>query len=291
MTERTDFATYVDARWPDLVGGLEDEGVPGDRARLAVAGALLAARRSWQRRVRDEQVDVTLWAEVRERAGLPVRPGEPAPHAVRPRDPRDGPEEWLERAGEVRAARRRRGARRAVAGLAVVALLAAGWAWWAAQPEPPPVRAEANRLPVAWYAEGELHLEDVVVELPEVEVFVADFADGASRAAVVARLRSGEVVRVDAEGEVEPVDDSPAALDTVPVAPPVRSLGLYDVWVESVPLAGGGWAHLVDSARQAGAEDTLRQSETGRRAVVACPTEWTCQAPVTVPAGGTVRLR
>ena len=63
--------------------------------------------------------------------------------------------------------------------LAVVALLAAGWAWWAAQPEPPAVRAEANRLPVAWYAEGELHLEDVVVELPDVEVFVADFADGA----------------------------------------------------------------------------------------------------------------
>ena len=291
MTERTDFAAYVDARWPDLVGGLEDEGVPGDRARLAVAEALIAARRSWQARVRDEQVDVTLWAEVRERAGLPARPGEPAPHAVRPRDPRDGPEEWLERAGEVRAARRRRGARRAVAGLAVAALLAAAWAWWAAQPEPPAVRAEANRLPVAWYAEGQLHLEDVVVELPEVEVFVADFADGASRAAVVARLRSGEVVRVDSEGEVEPVDDSPAALDTVPVAPPVRSLGLYDVWVESVPLAGGGWAHLVDSARQAGAEDTLRQSETGRRAIVACPTEWTCEAPVTVPAGGTVRLR
>ena len=69
MTERTDFATYVDARWPDLVGGLEDEGVPGDRARLAVAGALLAARRSWQRRVRDEQVDVTLWAEARGAGG------------------------------------------------------------------------------------------------------------------------------------------------------------------------------------------------------------------------------
>ena len=284
MTERTDFATYVDARWPDLVGGLEDEGVPGDHARLAVAEALLAARRSWQRRVRDEQVDVTLWAEVRERAGLPVRPGEPAPHAVRPRDPRDGPEEWLERAGEVRAARRRRGARRAVAGLAVVALLAAGWAWWAAQPEPPAVRAEANRLPVAWYAEGELHLEDVVVELPEVEAFVADGP------AVVARLRSGEVVRVDAEGGVEPADET-SALDAVLTPPPVRGLGAYDVLVESVPLPGGGWAHLVDSARRAGSEDTLRQSETGRRAVVVCPTEWTCQAPVTVPAGGTVRLR
>jgi hypothetical protein len=291
MTDRSDFAAYVDARWPDLVGGLEDEGVPGDDARLAVAEALLAARRSWQRRVRDEQVDVTLWAEAREAAGLAVRPGEAVPHAVRPRDPRDRPEEWLERAGRVRAGRRRTGARRALAGLAVAALLAAGWAWWAAQPEPPAVREEANRLPVAWYAEDELHLQDVVVELPDVEVFVADFADGASRAAVVARLRSGEVVRVDAEGAVEPVDEAPTALDAAPLPPQVRGIGAYDVLVESVPLAGGGGAHLVDSARQAGAEDELRQSETGRRAVVVCPTEWTCQSPVTLLAGGTVRLR
>jgi hypothetical protein len=288
MTERSDFATYVDARWPDLVGGLEDEGVPGDRARLAAAEALLAARRSWQRRVRDEQVDVTLWAEVRERAGLVVRPGEPVPHAVRPRDPRDRPEEWLERAAKVRAARRRRGLRRAVVGLAVVSVLAAGWAWWAAQPEPPAVRTEANRLPVAWYAEGELHLEDVVVGLPRVETFVADGP------AVVARLRSGDVVRVDAEGGVEPVDeatDALDALDAVLTPAPLRGLPAYDVLVESVPLPGGGWAHLVDSARRAGAEDELRQSETGRRAVVVCPTERTCGEPVTVLAGGTVRLR
>jgi hypothetical protein len=285
MTDRSDFATYVDARWPDLVGGLEDDGVPGDRARLAVAGALLAARRSWRRRVRDEQVDVTLWAEARQRAGLPVRPGEAVPHAVRPRDPRDRPEEWLERAGEVRAVRRRRAVRRAVVGLAVASLLAGGWAWWAAQPEPPPVRAEVNRLPIAWYAEGELHLEDVVVELPKVEAFVADGP------AVVARLRSGEVVRVDADGEVEPDQEAPDDLDAVLTPPPVRGLGPYDATVESVPLAGGGWAHLVDSARRAGAEEELRQSETGRRAVVVCPTEWTCDEPVTVVAGGTVRLR
>ena len=43
MADRSDFATYVDARWPDLVGGLEDEGVPGDRARLTVAEVLLGA--------------------------------------------------------------------------------------------------------------------------------------------------------------------------------------------------------------------------------------------------------
>lgn len=288
MTERSDFATYVDARWPDLVGGLEDEGVPGDDARLAVGVVLLDARRSWERRVRQEQVDVTLWAEVRERVGLPARPGEPVPHAVRPRDPRDGPEEWFDRAGRLRAAHRRRDARRALAALAVVAVLGAGWAWWAGQPPAPAVREETNPLPVAWYAEGELHLEDVVVELPEVEAFVADFADGAG---VVARLRSGEVVRVDAEGGVEPVDEAPGALDAVPVPPTVRGIGPDDVLVESAPLAGGGWAHLVDSARRAGAQDELRQSETGRRAVVLCPTEWTCEAPITVLADGPVRLR
>lgn len=289
MAERSDFARYVDARWPDLVGGLEDEGVAADAARLAVAEVLLARRRGWDRSVRDEQVDVVLWAEVRERAGLPARPGEPAPHAVRPRDPRDGPEPWLARAVGLRAARRRRDVRRGLVGVAVLALLAAGWAWWAAQPSPPEVREEANPLPVAWYAEGELHLEDVVVELLRVDAFVVD-GSGA-----VVRLRSGEVLRVDADGDVEPVDDTPAALeealDTVPSPPPVSGLGRYDVLVQSVPLADGGWAHLIDSSRRDGAQDAVRQSESGRRAVLVCRTLSSCDAPVTVVGEGSIRLR
>lgn len=286
MTDQSDFARYVDARWPDLVGGLEDEGVAADDARLAVAEVLLAGRRGWDRRVRDEQVDVVLWAEVRERAGLPAHPGEPVPHAVRPRDPRDGPERWLARAGRLRAARRRRGVRRGLAGAAVVAVLAAGWAWWALQPSPPQVRGEANPLPVAWYAEGELHLEDVVVELPGVDAFVVD------RGGAVVRLRSGEVVRVGAEGDVEPTDEAPAGLDATPSPPPVSGLGRYDVLVQSVPLADGGWAHLVDSSRRDGAQDAVRQSETGRRAVLVCRTVSSCEAPVTVVGGaGAIRLR
>ena len=76
MAGDTDFTRYVDARWADLVGGLEDEGVPADDARLAVAETLLASRRTWSRRVREEQVDVSLWADLRERTGLPARPGE-----------------------------------------------------------------------------------------------------------------------------------------------------------------------------------------------------------------------
>lgn len=286
MAERSDFARYVDARWPDLVGGLEDEGVAGDEARLTVAEVLLASRRGWERRVREEQVDLVLWAEVRERAGLPTRPGEPVPHAVGPRDPGDGPETWLARAEVLRAARRRRGVRRGLAGAAAVAVLAAGWAWWAAQPSPPEVREEANPLPVAWYADGELHLEDVVVELPGVDAFVVD-GPGA-----VARLRTGEAVRVGAEGDVEPIDEAPAGLDNPPSPPPVSGLGRYDVLVQSVPLADGGWAHLIDSSRRDGARDAVRQSESGRRAVLVCRTVSSCDAPVTVVGGaGTVRLR
>lgn len=289
MSADPDFTRYVDARWPDLVGGLEDEGVAAHDARLAVAETLAASRRQWSRRVRDEQVDVSLWAEARERSGLPARPGEPAPHGVRPFDPRDTADEWLARAESLRAARRWRGARRGFAWLVVAAVLAAGWAWWASRPEPPAVREEANALPVPWYAQGELHLADVVVELPGVVAFVADGS------AVVARLRSGEVVRVGADGDVDEVGDAPAVLDEPPVAPPVaglaRTLGPYDVLVQSVPLAGGGWAHLIDSSRRDGAQDAVRQSESGRRAVVVCRTESSCDAPVTVLEGGTIRLR
>ena len=286
MAGDADFARYLDARWADLVGGLEDEGVPADDARLAVAETLLASRRTWSRRVREEQVDVSLWAELRERTGLPARPGEAVPHGVRSFDPRDAPEEWLARASEVRAARRRRGARRGVAWLAVAAVLTACWLWWAARTAAPEVREEANPLPVVWYAESDLHLEKVVVELPEVDEFVA-WGSGAA-----VRLGSGEVVRVDVDGEVHELDEAPAALDSPPDPPPFLALGEYDVLVQSVPVPGGGWAHLLDSSRRGGEQDAVRQSESGRRALVICTADFTCSDPRTISeAGGSIRLR
>lgn len=286
MTGDADWTRYVDARWPDLVGGLEDAGVPADDARLVVAETLLASRRSWDRRAREVQVDVVVWAEARERAGLPARPGEPVPHAVRPRDPRDAPDAWLARAAVLRSDQRRRDLRRGLAGLVAVAVLAAGWAWWAARPEPYAVRAEPNPLPVIWYAQGELHLDDVVVAIPDVESFVA-WNSGAA-----ARLRSGEVVRVDDDGDVRGTDDPPETLDDPPGAPPFLALGEYDVLVQSVAVPGGGWAHLLDSSRRDGAQDAVRQSESGRRALVVCTAEPRCGQPVTiVEADGAIRLR
>ena len=285
IADGSDFATYVDARWPDLVGGLEDEGVPADDARMAVAEALVASRRSWARRIRDENVDVTLWAEVRERAGLPQDAGGAAPHGVRRSDPHDAPEVWLARADQARGSRRRRGARRGLVWLAVAAVLAAGWLWWAARPEPPPVRSEENPLPVVWYAARELHLAEVVVELPSVDEFVA-WGSGAA-----VRLRSGEVVRVDADGGVSSLDEAPEALDRTPQAPPFVALGEYDVLVQSAPVPGGGWAHLLDSSRRDGSSDAVRQSESGRRALVVCTADFECGRPQTILTDGSIRLR
>lgn len=286
MTDGSDFATYVDARWPDLVGGLEDEGVPADDARLAVAEALVASRRSWARRVRDENIDVVLWAEVRERSGLPPSPGSAAPHGVRRSDPGDPPEVWLSRAEQARGARRRRGARRVLVGVVVVAVLAAGWLWWAERPEPPPVREEANALPVVWYAGDELHLADVVVELPDVETFVA-WGSGAA-----AELRSGRVVRIDADGEVTTSDDPPDALTDPPVAPLFVPSTQYEVIVQAAPVPGDGWAYLLDSSRRDGVNDSLRRAEIGLRQLVVCRAELECDPAVTLAGtDGSLRLR
>jgi len=286
MAGDTDFARYLDARWADLVGGLEDEGIAADDARLAVAETLLASRRTWSRRVREEQVDVSLWAELRERTGLPARPGEAVPHGVRSFDPRDAPEEWLARAFDLRAARRRRGARVAVAWLAVAVVLAAGWAWWAARTAAPEVREEANPLPVVWYAEGDLHLEKVVIELRDVDEFVG-WGSGAA-----VRLGSGEVIRVDVDGGVHELDEAPAALDSPPDPPPFLALGEYDVLVQGVPVPGGGWAYLLDSSSRGVGQDTVRQSESGRRAIVICTADFVCSDPRTISeADGSIRLR
>jgi hypothetical protein len=171
-------------------------------------------------------------------------------------------------------------------GVVVAAVLAAGWAWWAARPDPPAVREEANPLPVIWWSQGELHLEDVAVELPAVEEFAAD-GSGA-----VARLRTGEVVRIDADGDVAEVAQTPTALDKVAAAPLYYPPGRYDVQVQSAPVPGGGWAHLIDSSRRDGPQEEVRQSESGRRALVVCTVDLACDPPITITAAdGAIRLR
>lgn len=281
-----DFTDYLHARWPRLVAALEAEGVAGDTARLAVAEVLLERRRGWSRLVREEHVDVHVWQAVRERAGLPVTSGAALPD-LPATEPFDGPQDWLPRAAASLRAGRNRRRRLAVVTLAAAAAVLAALAWWDGRPDPPAVREEANPLPVVWWASGELHLREVVVELPDVDAFAA-WGDGA-----VARLGSGETVRVDAGGGVHPIDETPDVLEPRPDPPPVLALGEYDVVVQSVPQPGGGWAHLIDSSRRdAGPNDEVRQSESGRRALVVCDASGSCSPPRTiVGADGSVRLR
>ena len=196
------------------------------------------------------------------------------------------PEDWFSRAEARRGARRRRGAVRVAVGVLVLAVLAAGWQWWASIPPAPEVREEANSLPVVWYAAGELHLDDVVVELPGIDTFVAD---GSGAAAV---LRNGQTVRIDEDGDVSTIDDPPDALDEAPDPPRFVAITQYDVVLQAAPVAGGGWAYLLDSSRRDGATDAVRRSETGRRALVVCRAELDCAPAVTVVAAdGAIRLR
>ena len=283
-----DFARYLDARWADLVGGLEDEGVPADDARLAVAETLLASRRSWSRRVRDEQVDVSLWAEMRERAGLPARPGEAVPHGVRRLDPRDAPEEWLARA-------RRSAGARADAALPVAG--SAGWRWPRCSrpggcgglrgPPPPEVREEANPLPVIWYAQGELHLEEVVVELP----------DGRRVRGVGLGRRGAPPRRARWCGSTPTATCTtsttrPTRSTRRRTAPPFLALGQYDVLVQSAPVPGGGWAHLLDSSRRRGVATRCASPRRAGARSSSAPRTTRCSAPRTIiEADGSIRLR
>lgn len=218
--DRADLTAYGEARWRDLVAGLEAEGVRGATARMAVAEALVAAERGWSRRVATHDVDREIWATVRERAGLP-----PGGHAVPvasapvPGEELDRPGPWLARAGARRRLRRRVRLRRTLwAGVALMIVVGAA-TWWSPRPEPPLVRAAANPLPVAWYADGELHLDRVVVRLPGVQAF-----DQVGEGAAV-RLEDGSEHLVTADGELTELRRE-ASLDAR--EPATRSLSAAD---------------------------------------------------------------
>jgi len=100
------------------------------------------------------------------------------------------------------AAARRRRRRRALAGGAVVVLVVTGLATWvgtrppAPEPPAPAVSREINLAEISWYANQELHLDEVTVELPDLHQVLA-VPDGA----VVARGDT-EVLLVDGDGVV-----------------------------------------------------------------------------------------
>lgn len=273
MVADADFSDYLQARWPVLVAALEAEGVPPDAARLAVADVLVAHRRDWRRLVAEENVDVRVWQAAREHTGLPPRPGSAPPVtsvAVDASQPVDDSDPWMERAETRRRARRWKAARRWGAGLVAAAVVVAGLVWWGVWDRAPAVRQEANPLPVVWYAGDELHLEDVVVELPDLHSFVS-FGEGAA-----VRRRNGEVVQVHADGAVSPLADTPTELLFAPQLPDYLPFGRFTSVVQGAPASGGRWAYVLDSRRR-DSEDSLQIPVSAHRILVLCDAAGVCQ--------------
>ncbi|MEO5664921.1 MAG: hypothetical protein ABIR39_16750 [Nocardioides sp.] len=184
-------------------------------------------------------------------------------------------------AEELERPRRRRFTLYALGALAVVAAVVAVVSL---QPTPPAVRTEANRVPVPWFADGELHLADVVVSLPRAGSF-APLDDG-----VVIEDADGSLLMVDADGAVSDFD---AALPDVP-APEVPTP--YDVDAPTrldVTLAPGGEpVHLMEiSLSRHEGEIYLRNSETVRRMFLICRDAGCTSMRRVVVAGADVRLR
>ncbi|QBR91461.1 hypothetical protein [Nocardioides euryhalodurans] len=148
-----------------------------------------------------------------------------------------------------RARRRRRDAwTRGLAAAAVLAVVAGAVTWWAARPAEDgqgDVRPASNPLPLPWYADGTLHLADVVVETPEV-LQLADVPDG-----VVLSDADGHVVHVDGSGDQQRIGET--------VAGSRLAVDHDNGWV--------AWADPGDGDPQLVVHDTLAGEEVGRRSL------------------------
>lgn len=298
MRDHADFAAYVRARWPQLVAALREEGVAAERAEEAVARALAACRPGWSRLVRESDAEAEVWRGAREEAGLATARGVVVPLTahVEPVDPLAGVPvlDPMEAVAEQVRRRRRRGLVVAATVVGVLAVLAAAVVWWASRPPAPEVLEATNPVPVPWYADGRLHLADVVVTLPGVTALAAE---GGTDQGVVVRRQGGTWWRVDPDGGVERLDGEPAGLRSATPEPPVSPglvLGFADRVVDSVVGPDGAVVHLLDNSVAGASHGTyVRLSGTGRTAFVVCREDGTvCGRPqLATTSGETVLLR
>lgn len=163
------------------------------------------------------------------------------------------------------------------AGIAVVVAL---------QPAPPAVRSEANRVPVPWFADEELHLADVVVSLPGAGAFAP--VDGG----VVIEDADDSLLLVEADGHVSDFDgtmpDLPEPVLPSPYDPSAPGAQQLDV----VLAPDGDAVHLMElSVSRHEAEVYLRQSETVRRMFLLCLDRECSSIERVVVPGADVRLR
>jgi len=176
MRSDADLMVYVGARWPSLVREAVLLGCPPERAAGAVTEALARCRGDWARADREEGVDRLVHRELVRSCAR--RPG----GATTEQERREQADELavlappsldelrdVQRAGQVRTARR------ALLVLLPLLLVGAGLTWWTTRgaDDAPPDRdvgpaavtaREQNPAgAVTWWANGELHLDHVVL--------------------------------------------------------------------------------------------------------------------------------
>lgn len=187
-------------------------------------------------------------------------------------------------AEELDRPRRRRLTLWALGGLAVVA---AGVAVVALRPAPPEVREEANRVPVPWYATGELHLADVVVSLPGAGSFAA-VDDG-----VVIEDAEGSLQLVEEDGDVSDWDEAMPDVEEPDRPSPYGDSAGYSRRLDVVIAPGGEIVHLMAVAADGpdAEEGYYRLSETARRLFVICADDECADVSQVMGPGDDVRLR
>lgn len=202
-----DFASYARARWSALVRSLAVHGIAPEDARRATTVALARCEPDWDDLRERHDLDLVVWAEAFEAAGLRVDDTvlEDLLHGERWRavDDDGSSVDLAEVRWEVRAEQRRR--RRLVTrGLVAIAVLLAavvGVAWALTDPGPAPelrrlaVDERPNDLGLVWRSGDRVHLPEGVVVLTD-----ADQVVGALGGAVYGDA-SGRVVVLEADGD------------------------------------------------------------------------------------------
>jgi hypothetical protein len=241
MRADADFMVYVAARWPALVREAVLLGCPPEQAADVTADALARCRRGWGRASREEDVDQLVRRELEAAAARRSRT------RTRTRTRESGREQAAEGllvlappALEELRAREREANRRTLkqAGFVLVPLLlvAAGLTWWTVRGEDEHGNKGPERLAraalarqenpapgVVWYADGQLHLDHVVLA-------VEGLRD-------MTRLGTG-VVYGDGEGRVVYLADDGTR----------RILGHKDPLVPVAATDENGWAAWVDTS-------------------------------------------
>ena len=237
---------FVAARRASLI----DEFGGGARVEAAVDRALVRCRRGWARLEQTTDVEAHVRDLVREELDRP---------------------------------RRRR---LTLVALAVLALLCVGAVIVSRLPAPPAVRAETNPVPVPWFAEGELHLADVVVTLPGAGAFVP-LGDG-----VVIEGGDGSLLLVEAAGDVSDFDEEMPDVPEPDVPAPYDARGNLSQRLDVAVAPSGETVHLMEIGA-AGPESGVfvRLSETIDRMFVVCGDPRCTRLSRVVVKGRDVRLR